>query len=226
MYSGIRRESPMNNISAHSSMNSLSAQSRTIAFIALCLFAFSGLISGFAVGAFVRPNFALPSSQKAETTPVAQKTETPSKGITQSPIPLAPPTISSFNTPEVADGTTAYTFSSQVVDKQGKSVHASDITCRLWLLPMAQNPRDIPLDRLKSPSTLQSSPLPGEIQALIFDPTTAQTQACNANGQGTWKYHLDPSINPGQYYLVVLTDWNGVHYNWSWDAVTIKKPGQ
>lgn len=220
----------MNNISAQGALNNLSTPPRAVVVTAILLFALSGLISGFAVGAFVRPNFALPSHDTG-TTSVVQRNQTPATSLTQSPIPLAPPVINSFDTPEIADGTTVYTFSSQAEDqsidkRHGKPVHSPGITCRLWLIPATQNPFNIPLDSLKSPGNLQNGSLPGEVQALIFDPTTAQTQPCNPNGQGVWKYHLDPSMNPGQYYLMVLTDWQGVHYNWSWVMVTIKKQGQ
>jgi len=33
------------------------------------------------------------------------------------------------------------------------------------------------------------------------------------------------SVSPGAYYLVVLTDWKGLHFTWSWMLVTIKKQG-
>lgn len=221
----------MNNIFAQGSLNSLSSQSRTVAVTAILLFALSGLISGFAVGAFVRPNFGLPSSRNTGTIPIMQKNQTQTSASTMHPTPLGYPVIDQANNIELADGTTFYIFSAHAVDRSidkghGKPVHASGITCRLWLMPMTQDPRSIPQDRLKSPDTLQSTPLPGEVPGLIFDQTTAQTQACNADGQGTWKYHLDPSISPGPYYLVVLTDWQGIHYNWSWVMVNIKKQGQ
>ncbi len=220
----------MNNISAQGALHNLSSPPRAVAVTAILLFALSGLISGFAVGAFVRPNFALPSHDTG-TIPIVQRSQTPATSLTQSPIPLAPPVINSFDTPEIADGTTVYTFSSQAVDqsidkRHGKPIHSPGVICRLWLISTTQDPFSIPLDRLKSPDTLQNTPLPGEVQALIFDPTTAQTQPCNANGQGVWKYHLDPSMSPGAYYFMILTDWQGVHYNWSWIMVTIKKQGQ
>jgi|SRR5215467_14085240 len=215
----------MHNISAQSGLNSVGFQSRTVAFAAILLFAFSGLISGFAVGAFVHPNFALPVHDTG-THPAVQTNPTPVKATIENPVPLAPPSINAVDKVEIADGTTAYTLSSQTVDKSGKLVQTSGITCRLWLIPTSAGAPTIPLDRLKSPDTLQSSPLPGEVQGLIFDPTTTQTQPCSANGQGIWKYSLDPSVSPGSYFLVVLTDWQGAHFNWSWVIVTIKKQGE
>jgi hypothetical protein len=220
----------MNNISAQSTLTGLSLQSRTVAFTAIVLFALSGLISGFAVGAFVHPNFALPTHDTGSHTAV-QNNQAQTPVSTEHPIPLGFPVIDQSSNVEIADGTTLYTLSAYAVDQSidkahGKPVHQPGMTCRLWLIPMSAGSPSIPLDRLKSPDTLQSSPLPGEVQGLMFDPTTAQTQPCNANGQGIWKYRLDPSVIPGTYYLVVLTDWQGTHYNWSWITVTIKKPGQ
>jgi hypothetical protein len=219
----------MNNISAHGTLNSLSLQSRTAAFAAIVLFAFSGLISGFAVGAFVHPNFALPAHDTGSH-PVIQSNPAQTPVANEHPIPLGFPVIDQSSNAEVADGTTIYTLSAQAVDQSidkghGKPVHQPGITCRLWLTPTNAGSPNIPPDRLTSPDTLQSSPLPGEVQGLMFDPTTAQTQPCNANGQGIWKYRLDPSVIPGSYYLVVLTDWQGDHYNWSWIIINIKKPG-
>ncbi len=50
--------SPMQTIADRGS-NNVSSQTRTIAFLAVFLFAFSGLISGFAVGAFIHPKQVL-----------------------------------------------------------------------------------------------------------------------------------------------------------------------
>ena len=38
-----------------------------------------------------------------------------------------------------------------------------------------------------------------------------------------WNYTVAQSVDPGTYYLMVLTDWDGVHFNWSWVNMTIKK---
>jgi len=219
----------MKGIAARDSMyNGLGSASRTIAVLAMLIFAVSGLISGFAVGAFVGPKYLTSSNLKQTTTPVVQKTVIRTTPGTIHPVALGFPVIDTISNFEVADGTTVYTFSAHAVDRSidkghGKAVHAPDITCRLWLVDSTQNP-DVPPDRLASPDTLANSPFPHEIAGLVFDSTTPQTQTCN-NGVGTWKYQVDTSVTPGSYYLVVLTDWQGAHYDWSWVVVTIKKQG-
>src|SRR5215469_3022585 len=223
-----RRIDYMKRIAAQGATPDTSSRSRTIAITAMLLFALSGLISGMTVAAFYPPKFSIPSSSNPGNNPVVQKTEThtPTTGI--HPVPLGYPVIDTIRSFEVADGITVYTLTAHAVDQvpdraHGKPVRAPGITCRLWLVDNKQNPV-VPLDRLKSVDTLQSSPFPGEIPGLIFDASTPQTQLCN-NGIGAWKYQVATSVNPGGYYLVVLTDWKGQHYTWSWNVVTIKKQG-
>jgi hypothetical protein len=62
-----------------------------------------------------------------------------------------------------------------------------------------------------------------EIQALNFDTGTQQTQLSNVKGRVTWKYQVASSVAPGDYDLVVLSDWDGKYYNWSWANIEIKK---
>src|SRR5947209_20441229 len=77
MYKGIRRERQLRiqSVSRPETTSTLSSQSRTIAIF---LFALAGLISGFSVGAFVRPNLALPSlnSNLSATPPVTSELQT------------------------------------------------------------------------------------------------------------------------------------------------------
>jgi len=229
MYRGVSREGYMKSIAARSSTyNGVGSAPRTIVMIAMLIFAVSGLISGFAVGAFVGPKYITSSRLNQATTPVAQKTSTHTASGTIHPVAFGFPVIDTISNFEVADGTTVYTLSAHAVDQSidkghGKAVQAPDITCRLWLVDNTQNP-DVPIERLKSSDTLANSPFPGEITGLVFDSTTPQTQTCN-NGVGTWKYQVDTSVTPGGYYLVVLTDWQGAYYDWSWVVVTIKKQG-
>jgi hypothetical protein len=58
---------------------------------------------------------------------------------------------------------------------------------------------------------------------LQFDSATLQTQVCNDQGQAKWNYTVSPSVAPGSYDLVVLTDWQGKSFIWSWFHITIKK---
>jgi hypothetical protein len=228
MYRGISRADYMKNIAVQGTPQDLSSRSRAIAITAMILFALSGLISGFTVAAFYPPKFSRTSTSNLGNSQAVQKTETRTPPTTIHPVALGYPVIDSISSFEVADGTTVYTLTAHAVDQvpdraHGKPVHAPGITCRLWLVDNKQDPV-VPLDRLKSSDTLQSSPFPGEIPGLIFDASTPQTQPCN-DGVGSWKYQVVTSVNPGSYYLVVLTDWKGLHYTWSWNVVTIKKQG-
>src|SRR2546429_9992193 len=71
MYEGIRRERQLRiqSLSRPEATNTLTSQSSTIALFAIFLFALAGLISGFSVGAFVRPNLALPPLNSNQSVP-------------------------------------------------------------------------------------------------------------------------------------------------------------
>ncbi len=85
--------------------NNLGTQSRTIAIIALCLFALAGLMSGFAVGAFVHPGhthqgiLSTPALTPKITGQTAVPTHTPSP---QRPVNLGIPKIDRVSYSEVA----------------------------------------------------------------------------------------------------------------------------
>jgi hypothetical protein len=202
-------------------------QTRTVVLAAIILFALAGLLSGFAVGAFVRPN---------KTTPIAlpnqlsnlPKTKIKKTSITTTVpvqiIPLGEPVIDTYQFSEIANGSTTYTFTGHVVDKQNAPVRASGITCKIWLTKNGNVNPNITEDRLQSVSTLDQ-PFPKEAQGdLLFASATPQTQMC-ASGQGNWSYQIAPTTKAGQYYIVLLTDWNGVHYNWKWIAIRIQGQG-
>ncbi len=59
--------------------------------------------------------------------------------------------------------------------------------------------------------------------ALTFSSDASQIQPTDSNGQVTWNYNISPSVDQGQYYLVVLMDWQGQYFDWSWRFVTITK---
>ena len=214
----------------------LSSQTRKIATVAILLFALSGLISGFAVGAFVRPKPATGTTHNtgSGTISIAQNTKTPVSTRTTTPVKLGWP---EFLTPppyiQRANDTTSYTITLQIVDqsidpKHGNPVHVAGITCKIWLTKDGNVDGNIQAndnERLKSVSTI-AQPFPGETTgAFNFDPSTPQTQLSNGNGQATWKYTVATSVDPGNYNLVALVDWNGVHYQWIWENIEIKKAG-
>ncbi|HJT57971.1 MAG TPA: hypothetical protein VJ761_15820 [Ktedonobacteraceae bacterium] len=215
---------------ANRSPNSIRSQTRTIAFFAVLLFALSGLISGFAVGAFIHPKTAPTTGLSGSNTnaPVTQKSQTPDSKTTTQATKLGYPVIDTPVYFQKADGSTLYTFTAHAVDQakdagHGNPVHAAGITCKLWLTKDGNVSSNIPAARLRSVGTLQE-PFPKELpKALVFTSGTSQIQSSNANGQATWKYTLSTSLHSGTYYLVVLMDWNGTHYNWSWITITVKQ---
>lgn len=210
--------------------NTVSSQTRSIAIFAVLLFALAGLISGFAFGAFVHPKTTSTTGNSGSNTkpPVVHKTQTPVSSKTIQPIRLGFPVINQADYFENADGSTPYTLSAYAVDTSkdaghGNPIHASGITCKLWLTKDGNVNANMPSDRLRSVNSLQA-PFPKEVsEALNFSTDTLQVQSTNSDGRTTWKYTLPSSLHSGAYYLVVLMDWNGIHYNWSWIKITIKQ---
>lgn len=214
----------MQSVTKQPSANNFNSQSRGIVLTAIVLFALAGLLSGFAVGAFVRPGHSpqvnIPS--QAATTPTAHKAHTPTAPVTNHPAPINEPTIGPYSYFEVANGSTSYTFTASTTKKDGGAITGSDLTCKIWLTKDGNVSASITADRLRSVSTL-SQPFPREVQGgLAFGAATPQTQTC-ANGHGTWSYTLSPTVHPGLYFIAALMDWEGVHYNWSWVAIRVKQ---
>ena len=150
---------------------------------------------------------------------------------TQHPFPLGAPKIEQVSYIEVPDDNNTYTFSVQANDQSngktvaGNPIHEPGITCKLWLTKSSTDvSANISQDQLKAVDNL-SQPFPKEeVNALdFFDPSTPQTQMCNAKGQATWNYKVTTPVEPGTYFLVVLTDRSGVHWSWSWVTINIKK---
>lgn len=202
------------------------AQPAGVLVTAIIMFALAGLLSGFAVGAFVRPlrngqNNApgqSTTSHKTHTTPTPSTSQT-----TNDPIPMGFPVFDSYQYIEIADGATTYSITAHAIKKDGTRITASGITCKIWLTHNGKVM--LSTDRLRSVETLDQ-PFPDEEQsALNFSATTPQTQMCD-NGIGQWSYTISPTLHPGLYYVVVLMDWSGVHYNWSWDAIRVRSSDQ
>jgi len=208
----------------------LSSQSRRIAIFAILLFGLSGLISGFAMGAFVRPKIPgiTTSAGIGITPPVSQSSST--KTTTQMrPINIGFPVVDQMAGVETANGNTLYTLAAHTVDTSidsghGKPLHAAGITCKLWIqrIPGGGNVR-LPLDKVTAMSLQQ--PLTHEEIPDGLSFTTPQIQQTNSNGQVTWKYTVATSVHPGMYYLVELFDWQGKHYNWAWQVIRVKGAG-
>lgn len=216
------------------------SQTRSIAIVAVILFALSGLISGFSIGAFIRPPKSAPTDPNAlgTTPPLAAQSPVSTKGPrTIKEVPLGWPVIEYFNSMEIADGSTLYTFSAYPVDQSvnaghGTEVYASGITCKVWLIQHipATAHLSLPIPTLQNISAIQN-PITGtakgqqyaEIPGLLFDASTPQTQACNPRGVTNWKYQIATTVDSGKYNLVVLTDWDGKRFNWSWSDIFVKK---
>lgn len=209
----------------------IASQSRTVLVIGFCMFALAGLLTGFAVGAFIRftPKEAATHVNQGITIPpriTGQNgaTVTVTTVNTAHPIPLGYPVFKHFSQTEAADGATTYSVTIQAVDQaisksEGNPVRSGGITCKLWLTTNVNS--DMPASRLGNVSTLQN-PFPQEASnVLVFAAGTPQTQNCNAQGQASWDYTVSPSAQKGMYYLVGLTDWQGVHYNWYLVEITI-----
>ncbi|MBV9689749.1 MAG: hypothetical protein JO202_08545 [Ktedonobacteraceae bacterium] len=210
--------------------------SPVLALTAIFMFAFSGLLIGFAVGALAHRQ--APPTQTADskqnTHQLITQAQPPTQTTTVQKVELGCPLIGSFNASEIANGSVSYKLSVQVRDKSGGAcgsgnpVHAPGITCKVWLTAddhINQTLKSITPSRLAKTDTL-AQPMPNEVEnGLIFDPATPQTQLCDEQGHITWKYSINPSVQAGPYSLLVLTDWKGVSSNWSWVYITVQKNG-
>jgi hypothetical protein len=227
-------------ISKSGTASSGTPQIQPIIIIAIILFAFSGLMVGFAVGAFARTANSSTDNQN----PIVAKRTTPTP--TPTPVPTAPvvirlgcPDLPSPTISTNPDGTLVYSVTITAKDKTGadsngachvpleKTITANGITCRIWLVPTQDvNVTD---DLIKDTDQLRhietfNKPFPHEIQgALVFDPATPNgTQPC-VQGSARWKFSISPSVPKGSYFLVGLTDWQGQSWNWSWSTIQVDK---
>lgn len=207
-----------------------------IAFYTLLCFSLAGLIAGFAFGSFIGhasggsvgnvPTATIGTSPIPGHSPVASATATPVDVAPGEPIVAA----GDYTSPEKADGTTSYTFTTQIVNKADKTpITATNVTCRLWLTDdanatsaaLSANKYAIP----RSPASF-AQPFPHEVtNALNFASPSQQTQPCAANGKTRWTYTLAPTVHHGEYFLAVLADWKGIHYNWYMVEISVPKGG-
>ncbi len=210
--------------------NHISQQTRKIAVFAILLFALSGLISGFAVGAFMHPKTGTrpaTTNTRPGNTPVTQSTKGPVSTAPEN-VSLAYPVINQgdYSYFQVANGSTSYTFSAWILNRSQDPIQVPDVTCKLWLTKDSDVNSILQADNYAIPrafDTIQQS-FPGEVVgALIFASSTQQTQPCTPKGKTTWSYTVSPSLDPGIYYAVVLADWKGKSFDWSWRAIRIKK---
>lgn len=220
-----------------SQQNSKRAQSPSIIFIALTLFALAGLMIGFAVGVFThRKTGSAPKNNNNSSITVTHPSTSPT-AVTIQPGELGCPWFTGpFTGTQIADGTTQYTLTAQAKDKthgndcpNNGPIKATGITFKLWLIQNVPNKQAFLLpDSAQDTLNTISSPITGkvhnkaypEVQAFNF--ATPQVQQSNTQGQVTWKYTISSSVQPGNYDLVILTDWAGKAYNWSWIQISIQ----
>jgi hypothetical protein len=212
--------------------NNLNQQTRKIAIIAILLFAFSGLISGFAVGAFVHSKSKTGTGTVPETgskiTPITQATHTQVSTAVVENVNLGEPVINQgdYSYIQNANGSTNYSLSALIINKSNNPIHASDVTCKLWLTKDGNVNSILRADNFAIPRTIGAfnQPFPKEVVgALNYIAPSQQVQPCVPNGKTTWTYTISPSVDAGTYYLVTLANWKGKSFNWYWVAIVIKK---
>lgn len=213
-----------------------SSPTRKLVATVLIVFSLAGLVIGFAVGGLTRPQ---PTTSNI-TNPPPKQTVAVQATSTPTPTPTTPPAVvlglPQFvqfpTTTESISGGTTYTVNMQAVDKQKKPVNSADVVCKLWLVQQipANKKLDIDKDTLKVDNVgnpiqgmVNKQPVPEMVNYLSFDSTTPQLTHCDEDGKASWKYQISPAAQPGDYSLVILADWKGVHYNWSWANITITK---
>ena len=213
--------------------NNVNQQTRKIAVIAILLFAFSGLISGFAVGAFVHPKAKTGAgtgtgATGSGTTPVVHVTHTPVSTAVVENVNLDDPVIKQGDYPyfQIANGSTSYTLSAQIINKNQTPIQAPNVTCRLWLTKDGDVNAILGADHYAIPRSIGTfqQPFPKEVVgAFNYIAPSQQTQPCDPTGKTTWNYTISQSVVPGTYNLVVLADWKGKSFQWSWVTIRINK---
>ncbi len=213
--------------------NNINQQTRKIAVVAILLFALSGLISGFAVGAFVHPKVQTGTgtgtgASGSRTTPIAHATPTQSTTAVVENVILDEPVINQgdYTYFQIANGSTTYTFSAQIINKNKTPIQASGVTCKLWLTKDGNVNAILRANNFAIPSTIDNiqQPFPKEaVGAFNYIAPSQQTQPCAPTGKTSWSYTISQSVAPGAYNLVVLADWKGKSFQWSWVVIKIKK---
>jgi hypothetical protein len=210
--------------------NPINQHTRKIAFFAILLFALSGLISGFAVGAFVhsKPRGSGTTPTSSGTTPIAKETRTSVSTTIAEHVNLDLPVINQgdYSYFQIANGSTNYTFSTQIINKDKNPTQAPDITCKLWLTKEGDVNSILRADQYSLLRTIDNiqQPFPKEVVgAFNYIAPSQQTQPCAPTGKTSWTYTISQSVDPGTYSLVVLADWKGKSFDWSWRQIVIKK---
>jgi len=205
----------------------------TVATTTLLCFGLAGLIFGFAFGGFIGRSTGTSTASTKTPTASAPAISNHSPSVTPTATPenvlIDTPAIGAgdYTTQETADGATSYTFSAQILDKTThQPIQATDVTCKLWLT----DDNDATSDALKAnnyalPANVANlnQAFPHETQGALQFTSGTQVQACAANSKTTWTYTLSTTVKHGTYFLAVLADWKGKHYNWYLVQIAVAK---
>ncbi|GCE27743.1 hypothetical protein KDA_32270 [Dictyobacter alpinus] len=198
---------------------------------AITLFALSGAILGFAIGAFTHPRApqqVANNNNNNNNKPAAKPTTAVKPTATPTPSVIAQPVgCPAMTTASNLDGMT-FTVTLVVKNKvQGTCDPAKEpnmindnVTCRIWLAkakddkhPVIENDEKL----FNKPESF-ATPFPNEVpNGLVFSNGASQTQMCK-QGQANWTVNLSPNLPKGKYFVVGLTNW-GTYYNWSWSGL-------
>src|SRR5207248_9795724 len=128
-------------------------RSRRLAIFAVLLFGLSGLLSGFAMGAFMRPKIpGITTSNRIGITPAVSQKASTTTTEQAPPIPIGFPVVDQITQVETANNTTSYTVSVHAVDQSGhgKPLQAAGITCKIWIEHIPGSGKvTLPQDKLK-----------------------------------------------------------------------------
>ncbi len=224
-------------------------RSQVILIVALLLFSMAGLASGFSIGALTGKGkqTATPTPITNVVSSSKGQTATPTPKPTVNPIPLGCPQATQDSSiyqgvSQASDGATSYTFTAQAKNKTGgqcnyqknQAVHAAGITFKLWLtkwVPTCKlfnfTPNEI-TNVLPHANQLGQA-LEGKVDNKDYPEltnklqfATSQVLQSNSQGQVTWHYKINQGLKAGKYTLVLLSNWQGKAYNWSWYDLVVK----
>ena len=222
-----------------------SAGVQSVLITAITLFALSGLMVGFAFGAFNHMKQSQMADNnnhnKAATAPaLAKKTSiAASPTVDVAAVGIGCPAIDAstdYTYAEQADGATPYAFSAQAVDNStggssacggGKPLYAPDLMCRIWITKdqdslnhLYDNIKKLPDDQKAAIINSQGT-IPGEeVNGLVMSSGSTQIQPCSSTGKTTWHYTLAPTLQPGNNWIAVMVGWHG-RTNVSWRQIFV-----
>lgn len=222
-----------------------STRPQKIIITAITLFAVAGLLVGFTTGAIAH---TMMHKQAKDTT--TRPTAIP---VTPMPTPMPTlaeiidmrgvgcPLLKLSNSTPKPDETDS--ISAQILDaKNVKEDGACDpyhipanpltgepnLTCKVWLskqqdaIGKLNGPIYTRGTPLANPSVAYQQAFPDEEKNAFTNLT--QVQDCSQNGTVTWNFKLSPQLQPGDYFIAVTVDWDGIRYRSFNLPITIAPP--